>query len=162
MKIKMHTLLNRLTLWLIVPIIAVASVVIFEKAANDTMKIVGIVLMAGLLAFSVWLFLAKYCIFDYAVFSDEGIELRSPFKKKAFYKYNEVIACAACYTSVAQCKDYLSFTDKSYNAVVREIDTSKGGNLIAVNKLKVVYVPATKEIVEFLNQKFDLQWYGNN
>jgi len=136
---------------LIFPIIAVASFLIFEKAANDLTKIIDLALMVSVLAFSVWLFLSKYCIFDYAVFSDEGIELRSPFKKKAFYKYDEVIACAACYTSVAQCKDYLSFTDKSYNAVVREIDTSKRGNVIAVNKLKVVYVPATNEIVEFLN-----------
>ena len=86
MKIKMHTLLNRLVFWLIFPIIAVASFFIFEKAANDLTKIIGLALMVGVLAFSVWLLLAKYCIFDYAVFSDEGIELRSPFKKKAFYK----------------------------------------------------------------------------
>ncbi|MBO7196770.1 MAG: hypothetical protein J6V80_05560 [Clostridia bacterium] len=132
---------------------------IYRDAASDGMRVFGLCALAAMLVFFTWLLLFRMCIFDYAVFKEDGIELHSPFKLKAFYKYDEVIGCLGVYTSVTEAKKYLTFTSKKHNFVVTEVDTSKRGNIALVNKLKVVYVPASDDIIEFVQQKSDLQWY---
>ena len=107
----------------------------------------------------IYLFIFKLCVYDYAVFKDEGIELHSPFKIKAFFEYGEVVGCFAYYTSVIEKKKYLAFIHKKYNSVVTNIDTSKYGNVIPLNKMKVVYVPMIENLFNFLKEKTDLQWY---
>ena len=94
------------------------------------------------------------------IFKQDGIQLHSPFRKKAFFKYNEVNACCAIYTSVIEKKKYFTFTGKKHNAIVTHVDTSKTGNVIALNKMQVVYVPANEKIVDFLKEKQDLQWFA--
>ena len=105
-----------------------------------------------------YLFVFKLCIYDYVIFKADGIELRTPFKKKAFFKYNEVIACFAKYTSIVEQKKYLTFTNKKYNSFVTHIDTSKFGNTLILNKMQVVYVPMNEKLIDFLKQVTHLQW----
>jgi len=160
-KLKLHTISNRVAFFALIAVFAVGTFFICRDAETKLLMAFGIVMLVALLAFSMWAFIFKLCVFDYAVFSDEGIALFSPFKQKAFYKYDQVIGCNAYYTSIIEKKKYLTFTPISYNAVVKEIDTSKYGNVMQVNKLKVVYVPATKEIIDFITQKGDIKWYRN-
>ena len=160
-KIKMHTLLNRLAFWILFPMFIVASFFICKDAASDELRIVGLAILFILFVCVMYLFIFKLCVYDYAIFNEEGIELYTPFKKKAFFKYNELIACFAQYTSIMEKKEYLTFTSKKYNSVVTYIDTSSSGNTIAINKMQVVYVPMSEKIIEFLKGKSDLQWYAN-
>lgn len=80
---------------------------------NDSYFIL-LILFVGVM----YLFVFKLCVYDYVIFKADGIELRTPFKKKAFFKYNEVIACFAEYTSIVEQKKYLTFTNKKYNSIV--------------------------------------------
>lgn len=157
-KIKMHTLLNRLAFWVLFPMFFVASFFIYRDAANNELRIIGLSMLFIFYVFYMYLFLFKFCMYDYVIFKADGIELRTPFKKKAFFKYNEVIACFAKYTSIIEKKDYLTFTSKKYNSVVTHIDTSKFGNTLILNKMQVVYVPMTEKLIDFLKEKADLQW----
>ncbi len=161
LKIKMHTVLNRLAFWVLFPMFIVASFFIYRDAASDELRVFGLIFMAVFFLLVIYLFIFKFCMFDYAVFSEEGIALCSPFKEKAFFKYDEVNACIAKYTSIIEFKKYLTFTSKKYNSVVTHIDTSKYGNAIAINKMQVVYVPAKENIIKFLKDKKNLQWYVN-
>ena len=160
-KIKTHTFLNRLAFWVLFPIFAIGAFFIYRDAANATLRIVGLALLALLLIGCLYLFIFKLCVYDYAIFNDKGIELHTPFKLKVFYKYSEVNACLAEYTSIIESKKYLTFTSKKFNSVVTHIDTSTNGNIIAINKMKVVYAPMTKELFDFLKEQADLQWYIN-
>lgn len=159
-KISMHSILNRMAGLVLIPMFALATYFICKDAASDGLRIFGLVMLGALLVFSVWGYFFKFCMLDYAVFKEDGIELRSPFRKKAFFKYDEVIGCFAYYTSVLEKKKYLTFTSIKHNAVVMHVDTSKFGNIIALNKMQVVYVPASQGIVEFLQTKTDLKWYS--
>lgn len=161
MKIKMHTLLNRIAFWALLPICVVASFFIYKDAANDKIRIIGLIFIVGLFLLFGFLFINNLGLFNYAVFKNDGIELHSTFKRTVFYKYSEVIGCFASYTSIIENKKYITFTDKKYNSVVTQVDTSKRGNLPSINKMKVVYVPATENIINFLKDKSDLQWYIN-
>ena len=155
----MHTVLNRIAPWVLVPVFAVFSYLIYRDAASPMWAIVGLAMMFLLFAFSVWVFVFQFCIFDYAVFEDDRIVLYGPFGKKAEYQYSEVIGSFALYTYVIESKKYVTFTDKKYGGAVTHIDTSKWGNTIALNKMKVVYVPATEGLLHFLKEKPDLLWY---
>ena len=159
LKIKMHSLLNRLAFWAIFPVCIIGGFCIYRDAANNDLRIFGLAFSFLVFVFSIYLFIFKFCIYDYAIFTDEGIELHTPFKKKAFFKYNELNACVAKYTSIIEFKKYLTFTSKNHNSVVTHIDTSKYGNAIHINKMQVIYVPARDDIIEFLKDKTDLQWY---
>lgn len=160
-KIKMHTLLNRFAFWILFPIFIVASFFIYRDAASNELRIIGLSILLILFVGVMYFFIFKFCVYDYAIFKTDGIELRSPFKKKAFFKYNEVIACTAKYTSIIENKKYLTFTSKKYNSFVTHIDTSKFGNTVTLNKMQVVYVPMNKKLIEFLKEKADLQWVAN-
>ena len=160
-KQKLHTISNRIAFFVLILIFPIGTFFICRDAETKLLMAFGIIVLALLLFFSLWYFIFKLCVFDYAVFSDEGIALFSPFKQKAFYKYDEVIGCNAYYTSIIEKQKYLTFTPICHNAVVKEIDTSKYGNVMQVNKLKVVYVPATKEIIDFIVQKGNIKWYKN-
>ena len=159
MKLKMHTVLNRIAPWVLVPVLAVFSYLIYRDAASPILGIVGLGFMLLLMAFSVWAFVFGFCDFDYVIFEDDRILLYGPFGKKAEYRYSEVIGSFALYTSVLESKKYVTFTDKKYGGAVTHIDTSKWGNTIALNKMKVVYVPATEALLHFLKEKPDLLWY---
>ena len=159
LKIKMHSLLNRLAFWVLFPMFIVASFFIYRDAASDELRVFGLIFIAVFFLLVIYLFIFKFCMFDYAVFSEEGIALCSPFREKAFFKYDEVNACIAKYTSIIEFKKYLTFTSKNHNSVVTHIDTSKYGNAIHINKMQVIYVPARDDIIEFLKDKTDLQWY---
>jgi len=161
LKIKAHTILNRIAFWVLFPMFIAASFFIYRDAANDQLRVIGLAILVVLFLLVMYLFIFKLCVYDYAIFSEEGIELYSPFKKKAYYRYNEVIACFAQYTSIIEKKEYLTFTSKKYNSVVTHIDTSSSGNTIAINKMQVVYVPMSESIMGFLKGKSDLQWYAN-
>ena len=160
-KVKMHTLLNRLAFWILFPIFIVASYFIYKDAASNELRIIGLSILLILFVGVMYLFLFKLCVYDYAIFKAEGIELRTPFKKKAFFKYNEVYACFAEYTSIIEQKKYLTFTSKKYNSVVSHIDTSKFGNTLILNKMQVVYVPINEKLIVFLKEKVDLQWIAS-
>ncbi len=160
-KVKMHTLLNRLAFWILFPIFIVASYFIYKDAASNELRIIGLSILLILFVGVMYLFLFKLCVYDYAIFKAEGIELRTPFKKKAFFKYNEVYACFAEYTSIIEQKKYLTFTSKKYNSVVSHIDTSKFGNTLILNKMQVVYVPMNEKLIVFLKEKVDLQWIAS-
>ena len=162
LKVKMHTLLNRLAFWILFPMFIVGSFFICKDAASDELRIVGLVILVILFIFVMYLFLFRLCVYEYAIFNEKGIELYTPFKKKVFFQYSEVIACFAQYTSIIEKKKYFTFTSKKYNSVVTHIDTSSFGNIITINKMQVVYVPMSERIVEFLKEKSDLQWYLNN
>ena len=158
-KLNMHTLLNRIATLLLLPMLGVFVYFMNRDAATPTLKIVGIVTVVALAFFAGWYLVFKYGAFNYAVFKNDVIELHSPFKLIAVYKYSEVLGCAAFYTSTIEVKKYVTFTSIEYNSVVEEVDTSKRGNILAVNKMKVVYVPATKELLNFLKTKTDLKFY---
>ena len=157
-KIKMHTLLNRLAFWILFPMFIIASFFIYKDAASNELRIIGLAILLILFVVIMYLFLFKLCVYDYAIFKADGIELRTPFKKKAFLKYNEVYACFAKYTSIVEQKKYLTFTSKEYNSVVTHIDTSRFGNTLTLNKMQVVYVPMNEKLINFLKEKADLQW----
>lgn len=157
-KVKTHTLLNRLAFWILFPVFMVASFFIYKDAASNELRIIGLSILLILFVGVTYLFVFKFCVFAYAVFDAEGIELHTLFKKKIFFKYDEVVACFAYYTSVIENKKYLTFTHKKHNSFVTHIDTSKFGNVIAINKMQVVYVPMKEKLIDFLNDKEDLLW----
>ena len=159
-KVKMHTVLNRIAYFVLFPMFAVFGVLIYKDAANEMARVFGIVMIVLLFLFTNWVFLFKLCVFDYAIFKANTIELYSPWKKKAEYTYAEVIVSHAEYTSMIERKEYLTFTDKKYNTGVTRIDTSKHGNTPKLNKMKVVYVPAKEEMLALLRTKSDLLWYN--
>ena len=160
-KVKMHTLLNRLALWILFHMFIVASFFIYRDAASNQLRIIGLSILLILFVGVMYLFVFKLCVYDYVIFKADGIELRTPFKKKAFFKYNEVIACFAEYTSIVEQKKYLTFTNKKYNSIVTHIDTSKFGNTLILNKMQVVYVPMNEKLIDFLKQATDLQWIAS-
>lgn len=155
-KIKMHTVSNKIAYFICELICVGILPMVITVAKNQAMQIFGIVISLLLFAFVNWVFIDRYKIFAYAIFKEECVELYSPFKKIAVYKYDEVLASPAWYTSVIENKKYLTFTPKTHNAIVTQIDTSKYGNLMQINKLKVIYCPATKELLDFLKTKENL------
>ena len=156
----MHTLLNRIAPWVLVPVLGFGSYFIYRDAASPMLGIVGLAMMFLLFAFSIWAFAFQFCVFDYAVFEDDRIVLYGLFGKKADFRYDEVIGSFALYTSILESKRYVTFVDKKYNGAITHVDTSKWGNTVALNKMKVVYVPATESLMTFLQQKPNLLWYA--
>lgn len=161
MKIKIHTLLNRLAFWALFPVFIVGGFFIYRDAVSNGIRMIGLSILLIFFVGVMYLLVFKFCIYGYAIFKSDGIELHTPFKKKVFFKYNEVIACFAEYTSLVEHKKYLTFTNKKYNSVVTHVDTTKFGNSLILNKMQVVYVPMSEKLIDFLKEKADLQWYVN-
>ena len=162
MKIKFHSLINR-CIWIVLAVmLAVGVYYVTISAKTDELRIFGYVMMVLVtVAYPVALFVFRLGLHDYAVFRDTGVEMRSPFRKPVRFEYSELIGCQATYYSVGfKPKRYLTFTDKKLNAAVRKINTSThGGNLVKLRKMKVIFVPYSKELVDFLVDKQDLLWY---
>ena len=158
-KLQMHTVSNRIAFLVLFPIFAFFGYITYRDAANIELGIFGVIVLALLFLFTIWVFLFRLCVFDYAIFREDKIELYSPFKKKTEYAYADVMGCRATYTSIIERKEYVTFTDKKYNSAVSLVDTSKRGNAPKLNQMRVIYVPATKTLLEFLQTRADLTWY---
>ena len=157
-KYFMHTKSNMASFFAI-PILLVAfGYLMLKNAYSDTLRIVGIAALFVIFAFSTWMFLFGFRIFDYLVFTEGAVERRSFFAKTLKYNYSELYVCLGAYTSALEEKPRLIFTPKGTSAVVTHIDTSKFGNITPVNRLGVIYCAPDTELVEFLRTREGLSW----
>ena len=154
----MHTPSNMASFFVIPVLCVVAGYFVVKDAANDTMRIFGIVAMLALFAFSAWLFLLRFRIFDYLVFGEETVERRSLFAKPLTYNYSDLRVCIGNYSSIAEEKLCLIFTPKKMDVAVCRIDTSKFGNISSVNLWGVIYCAPSGELTEFLHTREKLSW----
>jgi hypothetical protein len=159
-KYFMHTTSNMASFFAIPILLVVFGYFMVNNAYNDTMRIVGIAALFVIFAFSTWLFLFGFRIFDYLVFTEDTVERRSFFAKPLKYNYSELYVCLGAYTSALEEKLRLIFTPKGTSAVVTHIDTSKFGNITPVNRLGVIYCAPDIELVDFLRSKQELEWMG--
>lgn len=159
-KYFMHTKSNMASFFAIPILLVVFGYFMVNNAYNDTMRIVGIAVLFVILAFSTWLFLFGFRIFDYLVFTEGAVERRSFFAKPLKYNYSELYVYLGAYTSALEEKPRLIFTPKGTSAVVTHIDTSKFGNITSVNRLGVIYCAPDMELVDFLRSKQELEWMG--
>ena len=160
-KYMMHTPLNILSFFVIPLMLAVFGYLILRDAYNDTARILGIVAIFGIFIFASWLFIAKFRIFDWLEFSDDGVVRRSILGGRLTYSYSELRACVGVYTSVLEQKTRLIFTPKNMDGYVCHIDTSKFGNVIGVNRIGAVYCAAEPVLLEFLSTRWALELVGN-
>jgi hypothetical protein len=105
-----------------------------------------------LFIFSMYLFLILFRSWDKLYFYDDKIVRISLFKKEEF-KYEDYIAVLGKYTSSVESKTAIILTPKKYDGVVTLVDTSRFGNVIQVNKMKVLYCLSDDELIKFLNNK---------
>ena len=159
-KYFMHTKSNMASFFAIPILLVVFGYFMVKNAYNNTMLIVGIAALFVIFAFSTWLFLFGFRIFDYLVFTEDTVERRSFFAKPLKYNYSELYVCLGAYTSALEEKPRLIFTPKGTDSVVTHIDTSKFGNITPVNRLGVIYCAPDTELVEFLRTRQNLDWIG--
>ena len=99
-----------------------------------------------------YLFLILFRSWDKLYFYEDKIVRISLFKKEEF-KYEDYIAVLGKYTSSVESKTAIILTPKNDDGVVTLVDTSRFGNLIQVNKMKVLYCLSDDELIKFLNNK---------
>lgn len=157
-KYFMHTPANISSFFLIPVLLIVCGFFIAKDAYNGTMRIVGIIGLAAIFALALWIFLIKFRIFDWLIFTEEGVERHSPIGRTLTYIYSELYAVIGMYTSVAQEKPCLIFTPKSLGIVANHIDTSKRGNIVPANKNGVIFCKADAPLVEYLKSINSLEW----
>ena len=80
-------MLNRFAFWVLFPMFIVAVFFIYRDAANAQLRVIGLAILGAFFLFVMYLFVFKLCVYDYAIFSEEGIELHTPFKQKVYYRY---------------------------------------------------------------------------
>ncbi|MBQ7344174.1 MAG: DUF4375 domain-containing protein [Clostridia bacterium] len=157
-KYFMHTTSNIASFFAIPILLVVFGYLMLKNAYNDTMRIVGVAALFVIFAFSTWMFLFGFRIFDYLVFTEETVERRSFFAKPLKCSYSELFVCLGTYTSALEEKPRLIFTPKVTGSAVTHIDTSKFGNITPVNRLGVIYCAPDTELVEFLRTREGLSW----
>lgn len=157
-KYMMHTPLNILSFFSIPIMLVVFGYLILRDAYNNTARIFGIVALLAIFAFSCWLFIAKFRIFDWLEFGYDRVICRSIFGKTLSYSYLELRVCVGVYTSVIEQKPRLIFTPKSMEGYVCHIDTSKFGNVIEVNRVGAVYCAHDLALLDFLRTRQGLDW----
>ena len=160
-KYFMHTPLNMSAILVVFAMAAVAWYFMWVGTSDDIVgRVLGIVLISLFLIAILIIDIKLFRTFDWVVFGDSTIERHTIFGKTVVYEYSEVFVGVGKYTSVIERKDYLVFSPKKCNQIVLHIDTSKYGNVIAANRLKYIYCPLRKELIEFLKTHKELQWYN--
>ena len=158
----MHTPLNILAYVVLHVMFFVGGWFICRDAYNETMRLVGALLIAALYIAANVLFLKGFRVLDWIVFSEEGIERHSLFGGKLVLAYSEIYACGGIYTSTIEEKRCLIFAPKSLNKFVMKIDTSRFGNVIQVNRMGFCYCPMNERVFEHLKTLDDLEWIVPN
>lgn len=157
-KYFMHSRANIASFFIIPPIFVILGVFMSLNAYDKTALIIGISVMALLLIFSLWLFIARFRILDRLEFTGEGVVRHSVFGPKLTYSYVELVAAVGVYSSVFEQKKCLILTPKKLGVKVVTIDTSKRGNLSAANRLGVVFCIFDEALLDSLGERADLEW----
>lgn len=148
----MHSLSNRVASLVLLVMFIIGLYFIYKDAYDDLWRIIGIVMISLLFIFSMYLFLILFRSWDKLYFYEDKIVRISLFKKEEF-KYEDYIAVLGKYTSSVESKTAIILTPKNDDGVVTLVDTSRFGNLIQVNKMKVLYCLSDDELIKFLNNK---------
>ena len=148
----MHSLSNRIACLVLLPMFIIGLYFIYRDAYDDLWRIIGIVMISLLFIFSMYLFLILFRSWDKLYFYEDKIVRISLFKKEEF-KYEDYIAVLCKYTSSVESKTAIILTPKKYDGVVTLVDTSRFGNVIQLNKMKVLYCLSDDELIKFLNNK---------
>ena len=148
----MHSLSNRVASLVLLPMFIIGLYFIYRDAYDDLWRIIGIVMISLLFIFSMYLFLILFRSWDKLYFYEDKIVRISLFKKEEFW-YEDYIAVLGKYTSSVESKTAIILTPKKEDGVVTLVDTSRFGNVIQVNKMKVLYCISDDELIKFLNNK---------
>ena len=148
----MHSLSNRIACLVLLPMFFVGFYFIYRDAYNDLWRVIGIIFISLLFIFVMYLFLILFRSWDKLYFYEDKIVRVSIFKKEEF-RYEDYIAVLGKYTSSVERKIAIILTPKEYDGAFTLVDTSRFGNVIQLNKMKVLYCISDDELVKFLNNK---------
>lgn len=151
-KYYMHSLSNRIAFLVMIPLFIVGFYFIFKDAANDIMRIFGICFLTLLLGLVI-LLIIKFKAYGYLVFLDNKIIQKGFLCKKENYDYIDYRATLGAYSSIVEYKKVFIFLKKD-GPIVTEIDTSKFGNVMTVNKYKILYCMYDENLLKFLQEKY--------
>lgn len=151
-KYYMHSLLNRIAFLVMIPSFIVVFYFIIRDAANDAMRIFGICFLILLLGLVIFLII-KFKTFGYLVFLDNKIMQNGFLCKKEIYEYNDYRATLGAYSSIVEYKKAFIFLKKD-GPIVTQIDTSKFGNVMTVNKYQILYCMYDENLLKFLQEKY--------
>lgn len=148
----MHSLSNRIASLVLLPMFVVGFYFIYRDAYNDLWRVIGIIFISLLFIFVMYLFLILFRSWDKLYFYEDKIVRVSIFKKEEF-NYEDYIAVLGKYTSSVERKRAIILTPKKYDGAFTLVDTSRFGNVIQLNKMKVLYCISDDELIKFLNNK---------
>ena len=148
----MHSLSNRIVCLVLLPMFFVGFYFIYRDAYNDLWRVIGIIFISLLFIFVMYLFLILFRSWDKLYFYEDKIVRVSIFKKEEF-NYEDYIAVLGKYTSSVERKRAIILTPKKYDGAFTLVDTSRFGNVIQLNKMKVLYCISDDELIKFLNNK---------
>ena len=148
----MHSLSNRVASLVLLVMFIIGLYFIYKDAYDDLWRIIGIVMISLLFIFSMYLFLILFRSWDKLYFYEDKLGRICLFKKDDFI-YEDFLAVLGKYTSSVESKTAIILTPKNDDGVVTLVDTSRFGNLIQVNKMKVLYCLSDDELIKFLNNK---------
>ena len=152
-KFYLHSYLNRTTLPFLSILFVIAYYFIYRDAYNELWRLIGLAIITLFLILVFILFIYYYRILDYLVFTNENIILCSIFRKNKFIKYADYIWHNGTYVSFFEKKQIIVFSPKNLGEVFSNVDTSRFGNCIYLNKIHVLYCNYDKELEDFLNEK---------
>ncbi len=149
----MHSLSNRIAFFTLIPLFGVGSYFIFRDAETDLLKFIGVGVMILLYLIFALLFIYKLKVLNKIIFYKEKFVIKELLKQKE-YKYEDYLAVIGDYTSIIEEKKAFIFIPKRLNIIVKKVDTSKTGNVIALNKNEVFYCLYDKVLHMFLDDIF--------
>ena len=136
----------------LLPMFIVGLYFIYRDAYNDLWRVIGIIFISLLFIFVMYLFLILFRSWDKLYFYEDKIVRVSIFKKEEF-RYEDYISVLGKYTSSVERKIAIILTPKKYDGAFTLVDTSRFGNVIQLNKMKVLYCISDDELIKFLNNK---------
>ncbi len=151
-KYYMHSLSDRITFSVMLPLFIIGFYFIIKDAANDVIRIFGICFLIILLGLVI-LLIIKFKTFGYLVFLDNRIMQKGFLCKKESYDYNNYCVTLGAYSSMVEYRKVFIFLKKD-GPIVTQIDTSKFGNVMAVNKYKILYCMYDEKLLKFLQEKY--------
>ena len=149
---SMHSVLNKLAYFVLYPIFIIFGYIMYRDRANDEIFIFGVLVMLGIFLFFNYIFLFKFKIFGKLYFYEDRIVMKDLFKEEDF-KYGDYVCVVGKYTSIIESKKHFIFTPIDKKVVVTLVDTSKFGNVITLNKNKVLYCTFDDKLLGFLDDK---------
>ena len=152
-KYYLHSLMNRILFYVLLLIFFPAYFFIGKDAYNFTMMVIGFIVLSLFLFFVIFIFIYKFKVLDFLVFTDNEIILSSYFKKNINYNYRQYFVIIGLYISVIENKKAIIFNPLD-GPFAKEVDTSKFGNTLLLNKHMILYCQYDDKLYHYLEEKY--------